>query len=51
MVTLNTVANGYWQLQGVNKDAGSYAYNSGTNVTVECFANSGYIKPTKLTME
>lgn len=51
MVTLNTVANGYWQLQGVNKDAGSYAYNSGTNVTVECFANSGYIKPTELTME
>lgn len=51
MVTLNTVANGYWQLQGVNKDAGSYAYNSGTNITVECFANSGYIKPTELTME
>lgn len=51
MVTLNTVANGYWQLQGVNKDAGSYAYNSDTNITVECFANSGYIKPTKLTME
>lgn len=51
MVTLNTVDNGYWQIQGVNKDAGSYAYNSGTNVTVECFANSGYIKPTELTME
>lgn len=51
MVTLNTVDNGYWQLQGVNKDAGSYAYNSGTNITVECFANSGYIKPTELTME
>lgn len=51
MVTLNTVANGYWQLQGVNKNAGSYAYNSDTNITVECFANSGYIKPTKLTME
>lgn len=51
MLTLNTVANGYWQLQGVNKDAGSYAYNSGTNVTVECFANSGYIKPPYLTME
>ena len=51
MVTLNTVANGYWQLQGVNKDASSYAYNSDTNITVECFANSGYIKPTKLTME
>lgn len=50
-VTLNPVANGYWQLQGVNKDAGSYAYNSGTNVKVECFANSGYIKPTELTME
>lgn len=50
-VTLNSVANGYWQLQGVNKGAGSYAYNSGTNVKVECFANSGYIKPTKLTME
>lgn len=51
MVTLNTVDNGYWQIQGVNKDAGSYAYNSGTNITVECFANSGYIKPTELTME
>lgn len=50
-VTLNHVDNGYWQLQGVNKDAGSYAYNSGTNVKVECFANSGYIKPTELTME
>lgn len=51
MVTLNTIDNGYWQIQGVNKDAGSYAYNSGTNITVECFANSGYIKPTELTME
>lgn len=51
MVTLNTVDDGYWQIQGVNKDAGSYAYNSGTNVTVECFANSGYIKPPYLTME
>lgn len=50
-VTLKPVENGYWQLQGVNKDAGSYAYNSGTNVKVECFANSGYIKPTELTME
>lgn len=50
-VTLKTVENGYWQLQGVNKNAGSYAYNSGTNVKVECFANSGYVKPTELTME
>lgn len=50
-VTLKTVENGYWQLQGVNKDAGSYAYNSGTSVKVECFANSGYVKPTELTME
>lgn len=49
-VTLNSVANGYWQLQGVNKDPGSYAYNSGTNVTVECFANDGYVKPETLTM-
>lgn len=50
-VTLKPVENGYWQLQGVNKDAGSYAYNSGTSVKVECFANSGYVKPTELTME
>lgn len=49
-VTLNSVANGYWQLQGVNKDAGSYAYNSGTNVKVECFANDGYVKPDTLEM-
>lgn len=49
-VTLNSVANGYWQLQGVNKDAGSYSYNSGTNVKVECFANDGYIKPKTLEM-
>lgn len=50
-VTLKPVENGYWQLQGVNKNAGSYAYNSGTSVKVECFANSGYVKPTELTME
>ena len=49
-VTLNTVKNGYWQLQGANKDAGSYAYNSGTNVKVECFANNGYVKPKTLEM-
>ena len=49
-VTLNSAANGYWQLQGVNKDAGSYAYNSGTNVKVECFANKGYVKPETLEM-
>lgn len=49
-VTLNSVANGYWQLNGSNKSAGSYAYNYGSSVKVECFANSGYIKPSNLTM-
>lgn len=49
-ITLNNVDNGYWQLNGVNKDAGSYQIAYGTSVTVECFANDGYIKPSELTM-
>ena len=43
--------NVYWQVNGVIKAAGSYTYSHGTQLKVECFANSGYIKPVTLTME
>ena len=49
-LTLNAVANGYWQVNGVTKAAGSYSYPYGTSLKVECFANSGYIKPSQITM-
>ena len=49
-LTLNAVANGYWQVNGVTKAAGSYSYPYGTSLKVECFANDGYVKPTQLTM-
>ena len=49
-LTLNAVANGYWQVNGVTKAAGSYSYPCGTSLKVECFANDGYVKPTELTM-
>ena len=49
-LTLNAVDNGYWKVNGVTKAAGSYTYSHGTSLTVECFANSGYVKPTELTM-
>ena len=49
-LTLNAVANGYWKVNGVTKAAGSYTYSHGTSLTVECFANDGYVKPTELTM-
>ena len=49
-LTLNAVANGYWQVNGVTKAAGSYSYPYGTSLKVECFANDGYVKPTELTM-
>ena len=42
--------NGYWQVNGVTKAAGSYSYPYGTSLKVECFANDGYVKPTELTM-
>lgn len=47
-LTLNAVANGYWKVNGVTKAAGSYTYSHGTSLTVECFANDGYVKPTEL---
>ena len=49
-LTLNTVENGYWKVNGVTKAAGSYTYSHSTSLTVECFANDGYVKPTELTM-
>lgn len=51
-LTLNEVANGYWEVNGVNVGS-SYSkyYDTGTSLKVECFANDGYIKPTELTME
>lgn len=49
-VTLTAVSNGYWQLNGANKNAGNYTVNNGTSVKVECFANDGYVKPTELTL-
>lgn len=49
-LTLNAVENGYWQVNGVTKAAGSYTYSHGTSLKVECFANNGYVKPTELTM-
>lgn len=49
-LTLNAVENGYWKVNGVTKAAGSYTYSHGTSLTVECFANDGYVKPTELTM-
>ena len=49
-LTLNAVDNGYWQVNGVTKAAGSYSYPYGTSLKVECFANSGYVKPSQLTM-
>ena len=49
-LTLNAVANGYWQVNGVTKAAGSYSYPYGTSLKVECFANSGYVKPSRITM-
>ena len=50
-LTLNTVENGYWEVNGVNVGS-SYSkyYDTGTSLKVECFANEGYIKPTELTM-
>ena len=50
-LTLNAVENGYWQVNGVTKAAGSYTYSHGTSLKVECFANDGYVKPTELIME
>ena len=51
-LTLNEVANGYWTVNGTNVGASYSAYyNPGTQLTVECFANEGYIKPTELIME
>ena len=48
---LNEVANGYWTVNGTNVGASYSAYyNPGTQLTVECFANDGYVKPTELTM-
>lgn len=44
-------SNGYWQVNGTTKAAGSYPYAYGTSLKVECFANDGYIKPNTLTME
>ena len=49
-LTLNAVSNGYWQVNGTTKAAGSYSYPYGTSLKVECFANDGYVKPTELTM-
>ena len=49
-LTLANVENGYWQVNGVTKAAGSYTYSHGTSLKVECFANDGYVKPTQLTM-
>ena len=50
-LTLNEVANGYWTVNGTNVGASYSAYyNLGTQLTVECFANEGYVKPTELTM-
>ena len=50
-LTLNEVANGYWTVNGTNVGASYSAYyNPGTQLTVECFANEGYVKPTELTM-
>ena len=50
-LTLNTVENGYWEVNGVNVGS-SYSkyYDTGTSLKVECFANDGYVKPTELTM-
>ena len=51
LLTLNTVSNGYWTVNGTNVGT-SYSnyYTPGTQLTIECFANDGYIKPTELTM-
>lgn len=50
-LTLNEVANGYWTVNGINVGTSYSAYyNPGTQLTVECFANDGYVKPTELTM-
>ena len=51
-LTLNTVENGYWEVNGVNVGS-SYSkyYDTGTSLKIECFANDGYIKPTELIME
>ena len=50
-LTLTEVANGYWTVNGTNVGTSYSAYyNPGTQLTVECFANEGYIKPTELTM-
>lgn len=49
-LTLANVENGYWQVNGVTKAAGSYTYSHGTSLKVECFANDGYVKPTQLIM-
>ena len=50
-LTLNEVANGYWTVNGTNVGTSYSAYyNPGTQLTVECFANDGYVKPTELTM-
>lgn len=50
-LTLNEVANGYWTVNGTNVGTSYSAYyNPNTQLTVECFANDGYIKPTELTM-
>lgn len=51
-LTLDSLEDhGYWQLNGVNKEPGSYQIAYGTSVTVECFANDGYTKPSELTMQ
>ena len=50
-LTLNEVANGYWAVNGTNVGTSYSAYyNPGTQLTIECFANDGYVKPTELTM-
>ena len=50
-LTLNEVANGYWAVNGTNVGTSYSAYyNPGTQLTVECFANDGYVKPAELTM-
>ncbi len=50
-LVLKAVDNGYWQVNGATKAAGTYSYDYGTSLKIECFANEGYIKPTELTME
>ena len=51
-LTLNAVSNGYWTVNGTNVGTSYSAYyNPGTQLTVACVANDGYVTPTTLTME